>query len=470
MESVIRMNGGRNMNMLSNTGSGTTMLHRKVAKRTEPWCGAMRITGYVGLQLQSPSYLASPPQDEEEDIPARKKPRLETPIATATAEAEAPDAQSNNHPRDTGTAHTGRWTREEDAELTSAVANTSMKKVGKEYWADVAALVTGRTNNQCHKRWQHFLDPSGSQSNNHPRATTTANSPWTPEQDADLINAVANACKTECGKELRVNWPNVAALVPGRTKLQCLGRWHNALKPSIARTAGRAGAWTEDEDNKLRYAVQMYGGKDWAAITLMVPGRTQRQCASRWHAFLNPSIALTAGRTGAWVEDEDNMLKDAVQIHGGKDWVAIAALVAGRTQKQCASRWHDFLKHSIDQATEHSAMWTTDEDSKLKDAVQIHGGRDWAAITALVMGRTQNQCLKRWHNALKDSIDQATRRSATWTKDEDNKLKNSVQMHGGKDWVAIAALVPGRTKNQCRNRWHYALHPSIALTAGRTGT
>jgi myb proto-oncogene protein len=104
---------------------------------------------------------------------------------------------------------------------------------------------------------------------------------------------------------------------------------HNALKPSIAPTAGRTGAWTEDEDLKLKAAVSTHGGKNWAAISALVPGRTKRQCNERWRNVLKPSIAPTAGRAGAWTEDEDLKLKAAFQTHGGKNWNAIAAIVPG---------------------------------------------------------------------------------------------------------------------------------------------
>jgi hypothetical protein len=52
-----------------------------------------------------------------------------------------------------------------------------------------------------------------------------------------------------------------------------------------------------------------------------------RECAVRH----GNGIALTAGRTGKWAEDEYIGLKDAVQTHGDKDWAAITALVPGRT-------------------------------------------------------------------------------------------------------------------------------------------
>jgi hypothetical protein len=64
----------------------------------------------------------------------------------------------------------------------------------------------------------------------------------------------------------------IAAMVPGRTKNQCNKRWYNALDPSVALTAGSTGKWTEDEDLKLKAAVQTFGGKNWPEIAAMVSG------------------------------------------------------------------------------------------------------------------------------------------------------------------------------------------------------
>jgi hypothetical protein len=445
----------------------TVAVRRKAAKRTLPWDLAAR-------EL----LLASPPQDEE--IRARKKRRLEEPLPTTTDEAARktsspevsvglpPYAADNDdvnvdpvtctQPNAVATRATGRWTTDEDAELTSAVANTSKKRCGKEYktdWVAIAALVPSRTRNQCSKRWHDVLDPSIDRANGR-------TGKWTEDEDRKLKDAL----KMHGAK----NWGAINALIPGRTKKQCWRRWHDALNPSIDRTpSGRTGKWSGDEDRKLKDALQMHGAKDWAAVAALVPGRTKKQCWSRWHDVLTPSIAPTAGRSGKWAENEDRKLKDAVQTHGGKDWVAVAALVPGRTKKQCWSRWHDALTPSIATTTGRTGKWAEGEDSKLKDAVQTHGGRDWAAIAALVSGRTRNQCSKRWHDVLDPSISRANARTGKWTEDEDRKLKDAVQIHGNKDWVAINALVPGRTKKQCWSRWHDVLTPSIAPTAGRSG-
>jgi hypothetical protein len=194
------------------------------------------------------------------------------------------------------------------------------------------------------------------------------------------------------------DWVVVAVMVPGRTRRQCYGRWSIALNPSIGRVSGHKGKWTPDEDRKLKNAAQTLGDNDWGDISALVPGRTRSQCRHRWRDVLDPSINRTPpGRTGKWTAVEDSKLNDAVQMHGGKDWAGIAALVPGRTRLQCKNRWHFALDPSIDRTPPgRTVKWTEDEDMKLKDAVHTHGGKNWAAIAALVPGRTTEQCRGRW--------------------------------------------------------------------------
>jgi hypothetical protein len=79
-----------------------------------------------------------------------------------------------------------------------------------------------------------------------------------------------------------------------------------------------------------------------------------------------------------------------------------------------------------------------------------------AAATMLVLGQR-----------LQSSIDPTSARMGKWTAEEDSMLKEAVQTHGGKNWIAIAAWVPGRTKAQCYNRWRDVLDSSINLASGR---
>jgi hypothetical protein len=222
---------------------------------------------------------------------------------------------------------------------------------------------------------------------------------------------------------------------------------------SIDETNGRRGKWTEDEDIKLKDAVHVHGGNNWDAIAALVPGRMRNQCHHRWHNALNPSIDGATRRQGKWTEDEDIKLKSLVHTHGGNNWDDISTLVSGRTKRQCRDRWHDSLDPSVGLATARVGKWIEDEDIKLKNSVHTHGGNNWYEIAMLVPGRTKGQCQDRWRNSLRHSSGGATRRMGRWTEDEDIKLKNSVHTHGGKNWDEIATLVPGRSKVQCRSRW-----------------
>jgi myb proto-oncogene protein len=139
-------------------------------------------------------------------------------------------------------------------------------------------------------------------------------------------------------------------------------------------------------------------------------------------------------------------------MHGGKNWAVMAELIPDRTKEQCNARWKDVLYPNIDRVNRRKGKWTAVENSKLKDAVETYGARNWTVIAALIPGRTRLQCRNRWKDVLDPGINRANGRTR-WVEDEDNKLKDAVQTHGGKNWVEIAALVSGRTKSQCRKRW-----------------
>jgi hypothetical protein len=315
----------------------TITVRRKAAKRTLPW----------KLAADEIQLALSPPQDE--DTRVTKRPRLEELFPTSLEEA-TPENATTAFPSTDATPATA----DNDDANTDSVTQ---------------------------------MQPNA--------RTTGATGRWTFVEDAKLTSAVSNEGKKKHSNSN--NWVAIAALVPGRTRIQCERRWRDALNPSIDRTTARTtGTWTEDEDIKLKAAVQAHGGKHWAAIAALVSGRTQIQCRSRWHNTLDPSIDQMTGSTGKWKEEEDIKLKAAVQTHGGKNWVTIAALVPGRTRIQCSHRWHDILGPSITRVNGCKGAWKENEDIKLKAAVHMHGGKNWVAIAALVPGRTRRQCWDRW--------------------------------------------------------------------------
>jgi hypothetical protein len=400
----------------------TVAARRKAAKRTLPWDLAAG-----ELDLMSPQRKkrrVEEPFSASADQAARKTASsdvsVDLPPPVAANDDVNVDPVTDTQPNAVATGATGRWTTDEDAKLTYAVANTPKFKLGNKYmtdWDAVAALVPGRTRKQCFARWTNGIDSSID-------GTARRTGKWTTVEDSKLKDAV----QMHGAKK----WKEIAVLVPGRTKAQCMSRWKNVSDPSIDRATGSKRKWTADEESKLKDAVKRHGGKKWGAIAALVPGRVESQCYKRWHKALIPKIDRANGRTGRWTSDEDNTLKDAVQAHGGKNWGAISALTPGRTASQCMGRWHDVLKPNIGGVSGCAGKWTAVEDNKLKDAVQTHGGKDWVAIASLVPDRRRMQCYGRWHNFLDPSIDRrANELTDKWAEDEESKLKDAVQMHGG---------------------------------------
>ena len=48
--------------------------------------------------------------------------------------------------------------------------------------------------------------------------------------------------------------------------------------------------WTPEEDNILREAVEKYGGKNWKKISDLLVDRTDVQCLHRWQKVLRPGL------------------------------------------------------------------------------------------------------------------------------------------------------------------------------------
>jgi hypothetical protein len=320
----------------------------------------------------------------------------------------------------------GKWSAEEDAKLTEAV------QIHGENWADVAALIPGRTKAQCSSRRHKYLDRTPDQT------TLRNNGKWTREEDAKLTEAVKDHGGTD--------WIRVAVMVPGRTHKQCRQRWVDTLDPGI-----NTGNWTLEEDATLMDAVTEHGTNSWVVVAALVPRRTIKRCRRRWVNVLDPDM-----NTVKWTAEADAKLTEAVQKHGSS-WVQVAVLVPCRTHKQCRHRWMKLIE-TLDPGI-NTGNWTLEEDATLMDAVTKHGTNSWVVVAALVPRRTIKQCRKRWVDTLDPDINKAK-----WTAEEDAKLTGAVQKHGN-SWVQVAELVPCRTNLQCRRRWVRltAISSSLAL-------
>ena len=87
----------------------------------------------------------------------------------------------------------------------------------------------------------------------------------------------------------------------------------------------------------------------------------------------------------------------------------------------------------------------------------------WSSVAKRIPGRTGQQCAQRWRHRVNPTI-----RKDKWTPAEDDELAALVSARGPA-WADIARALPGRTDHQCMGRWRRHLDPSIRRDGWSSG-
>jgi len=258
-------------------------------------------------------------------------------------------------------------------ELLRDATDIDFFKIAKNYLAS-------REEFDCHLQWINVVHPNINQNK------------FSKEEDGVIIKLAK--------KYENHNWESIAReLDTHRTPVQCLQRFQRTLNKDMLKNS-----WDKETDDMLIKAVKRYG-HDWVSVAGYLGDRTSNQCLFRWDKTLNPKI-----KRGKWDEDEDQLLRIAVEKYGMKNWKMVKLGVPGRTDAQCRDRYVSSVDPNI-----NYGPFTETEDMKIIELVEKFGVGKWSRIAQEFEGRRDNHIWRRYKQIQSEPYHKY-RRDVLWKK------------------------------------------------------
>jgi hypothetical protein len=382
-------------------------------------------------------------------------------------------------PRDATAGQTKtKWTEEEDAllrEKQAVVPALSWKEITSFFPGRTEGGVTGRASKLgiCNgkqrrssyggetKRKVTATAPAPRRNAGVKRKTHGSGHPWTTEEDSILRS------KRALG---RLSWAETAAFLPGRSPDECCSRFESLSRQSksVAGPSSFLGAaskrqktaptkqtaevadvmtvfgsevetWTSEEDKILQR--KRAQGLTWPQIARSFKGRSSSACSNRYAKicsrrksnpgyrrglpgwYSNPSSKDSSVTKGDWTPEEDAVILRKRASHTAFD--RIAESLPGRTASECQQRYRDVLKAQKNLPRKEGMQkvhWTLAEDEILRQKRARHA--DWDSIAACLPGRTANACRQRYSDAQFSRKKKGSSRPR-WTEEDIRLVKES---------------------------------------------
>lgn len=141
---------------------------------------------------------------------------------------------------------------------------------------------------------------------------------------------------------------------------------------------------------------------------------------------------VVRSRPRSWLPSEDDLVRTLVAQHGPRKWTMIATRLKTKTQKQVYARWRDYLQPGLT-----TKPWSKQEQNKLVE-LQAHVGNQWAVLARLMPGRSPNAIKNRFH-ATKRKMERHNKRDGS-------NLGPAGEASGGGKGDAAAARAAGAKK------------------------